>query len=102
MRLTLVGLEAEYRLRVSVTSSARLQTALHADPFISGENPLYWRIALEKGRKPIYTPPHKFLRFLPAVLGRRLAPAPTGSSNLDELSMARHLPNASKNVLNIL
>ena len=53
LALTLVGSQAEYRLRVSVTSSARLQTALHADPFISGENPLYRRIALEKRRKPI-------------------------------------------------
>ena len=51
--LTLVGLEAEYRLRVSVTSSARLQTALHADPFTSGEKPLYRRKALEKGRAAV-------------------------------------------------
>ena len=51
--LTLVGSEAEYRLRVSVTSSARLQTALHADPFISGEKPLYRRKALEKGRAAV-------------------------------------------------
>ena len=49
-----------------------------------------------------YTPPHKSCPFLPAVLRRRLAPPPLGSSKLDGMSIVRHYPNASKDMLNIL